>query len=90
MKSASPTKSIYPHTPGILPVVEEEEGQADELDGDESEIQSTSEAMSNADEVHDLINGSSGLSAQNAVLLSMSARFIKPLLFLRETYVAQW
>ena len=71
MKSVSPTKSIYPHTPGVLPVVEEEEGQADdELAGVDIEIQSTSDGPSNADEVHDLINGTSGLSTQNAVLLS--------------------
>ena len=71
LKSVSPTKSIYPHTPGILPVVEEESQADDELAGVDIEIQSTSEgAPSNADEVHDLINGTSGLSTQNAVLLS--------------------
>ncbi len=73
VKASSPTKSLYPHTPGILPVVEEEEGQSDDelLTRGESEAQSTSDGgPSNADEIHDLINGTSGLSAQNATLLS--------------------
>ncbi|XP_022081686.1 dynein gamma chain, flagellar outer arm-like [Acanthaster planci] len=80
VKPVSPTKTPYPHAPGILPIVEEEEN----LNGDEEEEEHgtkeggkeentedpmESEVPSNADEVHDLIHGSTGITAHNAALL---------------------
>ena len=79
-KAASPSKSVYPHTPGILAVVEEEDTLDDHLHSRvDSETQSTSDIGgpgSNADEVHDLVYGSGGLSSQNAVLLSKDFDFV--------------
>ena len=93
-KPVSPTKTPYPHPPGILPIVEEEEGQLGEgeesgeaegqRDGgreDPREEQLGSEVPSNADEVHDLIHGSSGITSQNAALLSKIHHYPHPNLY---------
>ncbi|XP_071801693.1 uncharacterized protein [Asterias amurensis] len=76
LKPVSPTKTPYPHPPGILPIVEEEENALGE---DEEETKESkdhppeellgSEVPSNADEVHDIIIGMSGITSHNAALL---------------------
>ena len=99
-KPVSPTKTPYPHPPGILPIVEEEEGPLGEgeengegeaeregVREDPREDQLGSEVPSNADEVHDLIHGSAGITAQNAALLSKGRRLPAEWLLRSGTFV---
>ena len=67
--SVSPTKTATLTHPGVLEgIVEEEEGVSTRADSPHDH-RSVTEGMSNADEVHDLTNNLTGLTAQNAALL---------------------